>query len=501
MSGFSRAALDPALDIIGTNTINASKLMADEASGLGQEVSGQSGAAANVTTVNSGVATITGLTGMTVTDVGNFLTLSGAGSAGNNGTFLIVNYNSATSVDVSNASAVASDANNGSIAWQERAPYSLEDDINFERTDRKAIKGTANPWDAVPTYQRPTAVGTNVPANLTNIAGKTTDAKALCVTRAFFGATVAATNTKITITSAGNLKHAASVDTTGVPCFDAAPFTGDFASCYVEITNASDGAELIVRAGGHAGERIFGVTNGGSSTSPNSVEVLFYSCPIGADPAASSTAYTWESGQPTSITLGYGFNQRIDQLDQNALRTTFSLGLVTDADIRQDVNDIQSVIGEADGATSLTGLLTNLTGNYPFQTLSATPTVVAALNVLNADIGDRTYTGSYLTSGQTVAQSLQALSSAISTASITRTIERLTTQVAKNTPHLLPGGLSYTLDGSGNGNRLWVYWDGVLRHPGTLANFAGNEYAETDTTHITPYTIIKVNSCIDYFTH
>ena len=56
--------------------------------------------------------------------------------------------------------------------WTERNPYSLQDDLNYERTDRAAIKGVG--YDApIPTYQRPTAVGTNVPANLSNIATKT----------------------------------------------------------------------------------------------------------------------------------------------------------------------------------------------------------------------------------------------------------------------------------------------------------------------------------------
>src|SRR5688572_33134266 len=123
-------ALNQALDIAGSLTQSDTRTLSNELDGYGAPISGQTGAAANITTVASGIATVTGLTGMTTQSVGRMLTISGAASAGNNGTFLIVLFNSATSVDISNPNAVASDANNGSISWTERNPYSLEDDIN-----------------------------------------------------------------------------------------------------------------------------------------------------------------------------------------------------------------------------------------------------------------------------------------------------------------------------------------------------------------------------------
>lgn len=62
-------------------------------------------------------ATITGLTGMTPENVGQYLNLTGAASPGNNTFAQITAYISATSVQVNNSSAVAPDANNGSISW------------------------------------------------------------------------------------------------------------------------------------------------------------------------------------------------------------------------------------------------------------------------------------------------------------------------------------------------------------------------------------------------
>lgn len=94
----------------------------------------QGGAAASVTAAGTGGATpgraiVTGLTGMVVPvaaplnrgSAGNYLTIIGASSAGNLGTFRITRVISTTSVEIENASAVT-DANNGTILWAEMSP-------------------------------------------------------------------------------------------------------------------------------------------------------------------------------------------------------------------------------------------------------------------------------------------------------------------------------------------------------------------------------------------
>lgn len=496
MPQFSRFnALDQILDIQGSFSQSSTKTLTDETAGFGQALVGQTGAAATVAAFGAGVATITGLTGMTANSVGNFLTISGAATVGNNGTFLIITFNSATSVDISNATGASPDANDGAIVWTERRAYCLNDDLDFERTDRAAIKGVA--YDAaIPVYQRPTAIGTNVPANLSNIAGKTTDARGFIINRKFAGATVAATDTEITITSVGNLNHSDAVDKTGVPCFDVAPYVGNYMACYVEILNPVDGTQFVVQAGGNAGEKIYGITQNGASTSPDSVEVAFYSVPFGGDISTQSTPYTWEAALPTSIDLFYGFFQRLDLMSENDLRTISTLGVEESGDLRQDINDIQEVIGMADGDTFLTGL-TNTGNFFPFVNLpDASPSVTEALNTLNAQIGNRDYTGPYLSDGQTITASLQALSNAVASANVVRYIERLAADVNPNTSHLLPGGATYVLDGTNNGMGLWVYTRGLLRDPGTVAT--GNDYAETDTTHVTFYAKQKSGDHINY---
>jgi len=490
---------DPQLDIRGVDTIITNKTLTDESSFLGQTVAGQTGAAASIVTgAGAGQARVTGLTGMTAQSRHRFLTISGAANGGNNGTFLITQFNSATSVDVLNSAAVVADGNNGAISWIEREPYSLEDNINFAITDRAAIKGVAY-TAAIPTYERPTAVGTAVPANLANIASKTTDAMAVCVTRTFLAATVAATDTFDTITSVGNLRHADAVNRTGVPVQDGAD-AGAHEATYVEIINPLTGEAIEVLGGVDEGKRIYGRTRIGSSTSPDSVEIEFRAVALGAT-LSTSVAYTWEAGQPTTVDYYYGFRVRLDQVADTDLRKTLVNGLIGDADIRQDVEDIRDVIdaGLADEATSLAGLLTNTGSEFIFSDLpDGTPSIVEALNTLNGQIGNRDYTGTLLTDGQTVAASLQALSDAVAATSVVRTIERLSVAIDQNTAHTLPGGATYTLDGTNNGRNLWVFWRKQLRDSGP-STVASNDYEETSTTSFTPYTKINAAESVNYF--
>lgn len=482
-------AVNQELDIQGSQNVDNARTLTDESSSYGAQISTGTGdtiggTAPDMTLTDAGAT-------FTAQDVGRYITIAGATTPANNGTFLISGFTSGTVITYQNSGGVA-EAFSGT--WTIRKPYALEDDLNFTRTDRKLIKGTASHTSAIPTYQRPTAVGTNVDANLTNIAGKTTDAKALVVNRKAAAQTVAATNTFITVTDTGNLKHADATDRTGVPVQDGAD-AGAHLATYVEVIDPATEAGLEVIGGGDAGKRIFGRTRVGSSTSPNSVEVEFRAVANGAD-LSTSVAYTWEAGQPTSIDLYYGFRERLDNLTETALRTVLTNGIVADADTAQDIVDIRTSIGIADGATSLAGLLTNTGNFYIFSGADGTPTVTELFNLINAQIGNRDYTGPYLTDGQTITASLQALSNAIAAANSTRVIERLVANINANTAHTLPGGNTYTPDGTNNGLGMMVFWDGLLRDPGPITG--DNDYAETSSTQITPYRKIKSGAHINY---
>ena len=625
-----------------------------------------SGNGVTISAFAAGIVTGTGLAGMTANSVGNYIQVTGA-TGGNNGTFLITAYISATSVQWANASGAFPDANSPAIEYVERLAYSLNDDLDAERSDRTYIKGV-NYDLPMPSYSRPTLTGVNVPASIANLAGKTLDAFARSVNRGQFNWAVERTYTDIY--GIGALKHSDASNTTGVPCFDAAPWVGDYNTTFVGVVDALTGNELEVLAGPQQGQRIFGISRAGAiSVSPNSVEIAWYSCANGGNIATSSTAYTWEQGvttaksgtttvtvvpgvspasaltgltggnfvagdigtfltitgssnpanngtfvilsiqsgtavtvsnagavaegptagvtwlqkwiasvtvvagangssaltgltaggfatpadvgkwititgmsnganngtfviisvqsatavtiqnagavsegptasvnwakwtmtQPTFVNLTYGFNERLDQLDQNAFRFPMVSGLTGDADLRQDIIDLQSTGGWADGTTNLATYLTNTGANFPFFTLpgGAGDTVVAALNALNQQIGNRTYSPlGVLTNGQTITASLQALNNAISAATVFRWITRLAVAAPANVAITLPGGQLYVLDGTNNGKGLMVFWRGVLRDPGTVVN--GDDYAETSTSQITPYAKINQNDHINF---
>jgi len=312
--------LDQLLDISGSLTPSSSMNLANEPLGVGRAISGSNGASATITV--GGTVVITGLTGMTQAAEGNFLRISGSVSPSNNGYFLITNYLSATSVEISNGSAVSG----GPVSWEQHYFYSLEDDLNYERTDRAAIKGVAYSA-AIPTYVAVTATSTQIPANLSNIAGKTTDAKAFVVNRNFEHQSVSTSNTFVTLVSAGNLRHATAINITGVPISDGAD-SGNPNATFVEIIDGYTGSGLYVLNGINLGNRIFGRTRAGGSTSPNSVEVEFRSVPEGDD-ISSGTAYTWEAGQPSSVDMYYGWRDSILALNENSFRVTQVNGQVS----------------------------------------------------------------------------------------------------------------------------------------------------------------------------
>jgi len=643
--------IDQALDIAGSYTHDAAMDWDEEDSYLGRPLSGQSGSTASIITgAGAGEARVDGVSGMTAADEGKFLTISGAASGANNGTFIISNVVDADTVDVVNASAVIPDGNNGSIAWVERYPYSAEDDFNYIRTDRQAIKGV-DYHAAVPTYERPDAVGTDVDANLANLAGKTADALAtvrnvytedvalppsiadgdgnvlisdetFTTTNFHFtsddvdsfvtltdGTAVGATGTyrvktvtdgqtleldglaatgagTVTWVREGDLKgistsrdYADAVDRTGVPIADSgAEDETVYDATFIEVLEElSTGGKATVES--EAALRIFGrsfgdekdpnrtVTNEGSrlfmqlktgdndgSATDSSVEPISgrsgsaASLPgsntnvtgltgmseadiglyitiwnlaadeaghykITAVPSASSVtvergsnftadasgAIEWQISRHSGVLFTFhGDRFRNDNLSETWGRAVLVGGSGGTSELVVDIDQIRDSIGIQDGDTDLSAYLTN-TGNYfTFVDLpDATPSVVEALNVLNEQIGNRTYTSSLLTDGQTITASIEAIANAIDDVSVVRYIEVASTDINVGTSHTLPGSASYTLDGTGNGRNMWFFSRGILRHPGTDPSYY--EYEEESTTTILVKRKIKADDVMDFF--
>jgi len=283
--------------------------------------------------------------------IGRFITISGATNAGNNGTFFITDVNSATSVNISNTLATT-DPNNGSISWIERNPYSLEDDLNFERTDRKAIKGVSY-TAPIPPYNKVTDQVTSIPANLSNIAGKTTDAKAIIANKRFQNVIVSAGITFKKIT--GTFPYADAVNITGVPINDGFD-VGNNDATYVGIL--ADGAEsgLYVNGGIHAGKRIYGRTRQGSSgVDGTSVEIEFRAVAKNAN-VSTSVPYTWEGAQPTTIHLLYSYRYGVDQIPDTALRDIIVDGIIEESSVTSSaVVDFNKMLLWEDGSLVYVG--------------------------------------------------------------------------------------------------------------------------------------------------
>lgn len=216
-------------------------------------------------------------------------------------------------------------------------------------------------------------------------------------------------------------------------------------------------------------------------------------------------AILWQiSRHPGNWDFYYGQRFRNDQLSETWARRTLVSGLQSDAELVMDIAEIREYIGAADGDTS--PALTNTGNYYAWSTVPDTgdTSLEELVNILNREIGDRDYSASALANvpgladGQSISDSIEQMAIAIGSASITRVIERLSADVDSNTAHTIPGGNTYTLDGTDNGLYLWVYWRKQLRDPGAIDDTA-NDYEETSTTQITPWQKIKAGDHINYF--
>lgn len=312
--------LNQELDIGGSRNKQSNLDISNENDNLGQLISNQSGSSASIS-VGANVV-VSGLSGFSTQSVGNFLSISGASNMVNNGRFLISSFVSPSSVQIRHPLAV-NDPNNGSLNWVESKPYSLEDDLNYIRSDRSLIKGV-DYYEPIPEYFRCVDQNTAIPANLSNIVGKTTDAKSFVINKRFDNVNVTDLSSFTTITDIGNLKHADSIDITGIPVNDGYD-SGNHDGTYVYIVDQSAG-QLFVLSGVNAGNRIFGVTRSGSSSSPDSVEIEFRSVALG-DVLSNSVPYTWESGQPNVVTVYYGERQCLHNMDENVFRTILTNGI------------------------------------------------------------------------------------------------------------------------------------------------------------------------------
>lgn len=302
--------LDPKLDIVGTLEQSQTLDVADESLLYGKIIRSGNGA------IISG-STISGLLGITANSEDNYIQLGGV-NAGLYKIDTVVSSNSVTVEEVLN--------NEVTVYWAERAPYSIQDDINYARSDRANIKGVDYD-ENVPTYVRPSNTSTPIDVNLYNLSGKTTDAKTIILNRKFENQIPGVGQLSILLTSAGNLKHANTTDLTGIPTVEN---SDALEKCYVEILD-NNKSNIFVKAGVSIGHRVFGLTSSSGSSSPDSITIKFFSVIDGGD-LSSALPYYWEAGQESIIDLFYPYRERLDLIDENAFRTLLVNGLVTPVD-------------------------------------------------------------------------------------------------------------------------------------------------------------------------
>ncbi len=308
-------SLDQSLDIAGSLSQNDSMTPGNEPLLYGRSIN--SGAGAFISIVGSETI-LSGLSGISSNSIDNFVVVSGAALAVNNGSFKITRFISASSIAISNSLADPGDVYNGSLGWVQRAPYTLQDDLNYARTDRSAIKGV-DYWQAIPTYQRPTAIGTNVPTNLANIAGKTTDAIGYIFWRSYNNVQVTAGDGYSIISSTNSFRHSDNVNKTGVPCYDSGPYLNDDVATYCDVLDGYSGARLSISGGLYDGYFIYGRSVAGTSVSPTSIQIDFRIVAPGND-LSQSLPYNWDGYQPTAVDIWYGYYNRLDQEDEYAFR-------------------------------------------------------------------------------------------------------------------------------------------------------------------------------------
>jgi hypothetical protein len=471
---------DQAIDILGSLLQTDSLNISDEPSGYGQPT----GISSNCTITFSGSNGTVFFNGATSSNilVGQFVTITN--SVGNNGSYLITSINPGFSFNYAALSGVNDLSGNAHFVI--RNPYSLQDDINYIRTDRKLIKGTTNWYDSNPLIDN--ADGTTTISNLANLALVTTSVKNVIISELVLNQGIATSATHITIpfvSNNGDSWITTNTNKVGIPVFDAGLYQNDMESCFVIITNSLNGNEIS-----NDSNLIFGITKKGSATG-NNVEVWFYSISPGSS-ITSATPYTWQSTDPTNIDLAYPHSFRLDQVPSNAFRRITTLGLMSDADIRSDITNLQLLVGLGNQTGIVAVNVNNSSNYYPFSNLNLVgsgSTIMQALNTLNDNVGNMTFTGSILDGppgSYTVTSALQTIANNISAVSLTRVVERITTTIPANTIHYVPAGIgTYNLDPTNNGAGLLVYVRGTERYPGTLIN--KDDYIEIavpgSTTH------------------
>lgn len=370
----------------------------------------------------------------------------------------------------------------------------LEHDLNVLRTLMKQLKGTTNWFDSVPKYFDPedTDAGDaeNADATISNIAGNTLDAKTIimAVSDSNSGSGFSVNSGDEGFLFSTTLAYAKPANRVGLPIFQSTTNSGTYHDeggldrvVGIDLINTETGAEFrdssdnIVFAKFHDGADHSGTGEG------TDVYVKFYT---------DDGPYTTVSGDPSSLLMVYPYRKVMsDVAEYEWNRTDFISSWEGDESIVDDIANLWSYTGASNDATDPSWVTVS---GSPLVTASDT-SLVDAVNSVNDGFGSRTFLeDNYLTDGQSITDSLDALDVSMYALSQTvadgvaeKYVQVVVSDIPAGTAHQLPVGVTYTP--AATGSNMDVYLDGQLlaASTGTAGANADRDYAETSPTHIT----------------
>ncbi len=296
---------------------------------------------------------------------------------------------------------------------------SLQGDLNVVRTLMKEFKGTTDWYGDLGNYFDPKDTDSgdteNKDLNLTSIKNKTLDSQTiiLAVSDDNSGSnyTVSGTSTGFLLTTSA--QYATATDRTGLPIFDSTTNSGSYYDeggadnvCRVDLIDTDTGSEIqdgsgyVIYAKLHDAADYAGGTGDGTDA-----YVKFYANGVITDLSTADPA-------PTSVSIVFPRRKVLSDVSEYEwMRTDFVNSWEGDVELMEDISNLWSYTGAVDG-DSEAGPFTDESGNFILT--SGPDDLESAIDLLNTEVGDRTYTtATYLTDDEDITVSLDNLSEAI----------------------------------------------------------------------------------------
>jgi len=310
-----------------------------------------------------------------------------------------------------------SDVYNSAVA-EPTVSGSLQEDLNVVRTLMKHIKGSSYWYSDLGGYFDPTDTtagnAENKDLNLTNIKNNTLDSKTVIVAvsedNSGSNYTVSGTSTGFLMTSTA--QYALPTNRTGLPVFNSVTNSGTYYDeggadnvCRIDVIDADTEAEIQDGSGNTIYAKFHDAADNSGTGTGTDVYVRFYANDAVCDLSTATPT-------PTSVKIVYPRRKLMSNMaEYEWMRTDFVNSWEGDVELMEDVSNLWSFTGASDGDTEA-GPFTNESGNFILA--SGPNDLESAIDLLNTEVGDRTYTqATYLTDGEDITVSLDALSEAV----------------------------------------------------------------------------------------